>query len=297
MALACSSPLFGQQLQDHATNSSQRVAAALYSSGTRLFTKKDLEDIEQQLRQSYTMKRFSLRQINGRIIQISNPMFQAKNPICKPYVKFQEYWQLVKAQPHGPPTEMSLCSYTVDWEDQTTRNSEGIIAQPIQVFDRFYLLWQNSKTCKQLTALLQDILGINAVKKVLCFGLGDFCLSMSEWVKKEHGSWDEKYDVENVMSCIIQHSMAATIAQLYSGNKTLPIFAQDPGYTELAEEILTKKEFEIVGTHGAGGFAEIDDETIIISPFINAPVKQIIADLARPVLIISTGFEVPNENE
>lgn len=100
-----------------------------------------------------------------------------------------------------------------------------------------------------------------------------------------------------MMGCIIQHSMALTIAQLYRGNETLRLLAQDPEYTEVAEEILTKKEFKIVGTHGAGGFAEIDEDSIIISPFAAAPVKQIIADLARPVLIISTGFEVFNNNE
>jgi len=60
--------------------SSQR-AADLYSSGTRLWTKEDLEDIEQQLRESYAMERFSVRRIDGSIIQISNPMFQIQNPI------------------------------------------------------------------------------------------------------------------------------------------------------------------------------------------------------------------------
>jgi hypothetical protein len=167
----------------------------------------------------------------------------------------------------------------------------------MQVFDEKHLLWQNSKTCKHLAALVEDILGKNTVKKVLCFGLGDFCRSAPEWLKKQHGSWDEKSEVENVMGCIIQHSMALTIAQLSRGNEPFPLFAQDPEYTEVAEEILTKKEFTIVGTHGAGGFAEIDEESIIISPFAAAPVKQIIADLARPVLIISTGFEVFNGNE
>lgn len=60
--------------------SSQR-AADLYSSGTRIRTKEDLEDIEQQLCQFYAMERFSVRRIDGRIIPISNPMFQVQNPI------------------------------------------------------------------------------------------------------------------------------------------------------------------------------------------------------------------------
>ncbi|KAL5357617.1 hypothetical protein BJX96DRAFT_144876, partial [Aspergillus floccosus] len=98
------------------------------------------------------------------------------------------------------------------------------------------------------------------------------------------------------MGCMIQHSMALTIAQLCRGIETVSLFAQDPDYTKVAERILTKKGFRIVGPHGAGGFAEIDEESIVISPFAAAPVKQIIADLARPVLMISTGFEVFNSN-
>lgn len=159
------------------------------------------------------------------------------------------------------------------------------------------MLWQNSKTCMHLTALVQDVLGNRTVKNVLCFVLGDFCRAAPEWLKRQHGSWDESSEVKNVMGCMIQHSMALTIAQLGRGNETLPLLAQDPDYTKVAEDILTKKGFKVAGTHGAGGFAEIDDDSIIKSPFAAAPVKQIIADLARPVLIISTGFEVFNGNE
>lgn len=202
----------------------------------------------------------------------------------------------MKAQPNGP-IETYLCSYIVDWTNQTARNFRGLIAQPMQVFDEKHLLWQNSKTCKDLTALVQGVLGTKIVKKVLCFGLGDFCRSAPEWLKKQYDSWDEDLEVENVMGCMIQHSVALTIAQLCRGNETLPLIAQDPEYTEVAEDILAHKEFKIIGTHGAGGFAEIDEDSIIISPFAAAPVKQIIADLARPVLIISTGFEVFNSNE
>ncbi|CAP95580.1 Pc21g06830 [Penicillium rubens Wisconsin 54-1255] len=275
--------------------SSQR-AADLYSSGTKLWTREDLKAIEQQLGQSYIMDRFSVRRIDGSIILISNPLFQVQNPIWKPYIKYQEYWQLVKTQPSGP-IETYLCSYIVDWSNQTARNFRGFIAQPMQVFEEKDLLWQNSTTYKQLAALIQDLIGTNTVKKVLCFGLGDFCRSAPEWLKEQHGSWDETSDIENVTGCIIQHSMAITIAQLCRGNETVPLLAQDPDYTELAEKILTNNGFKIVGPHGAGGFAEIDEESIVISAFAAAPVKQIIADLARPMLIISTGFNVFNSNE
>jgi hypothetical protein len=59
---------------------SQR-AADLYNAGTKLWTREDLKDIERQLGQSYTMARFSVRRIDGSIVQISNPMFQIQKPI------------------------------------------------------------------------------------------------------------------------------------------------------------------------------------------------------------------------
>jgi hypothetical protein len=185
----------------------------------------------------------------------------------------------------------------VDWSNRTARDFRELIADPSQVFDEKDYLWQNSITCKRLAALVQDLLGTNIVKKVLCFGLGDFCRSAPEWLRKQHDSGDGTSDVKNVMGCMIQHSMALTIAQICCGNGTISLHAQDPEYTSAAEEILTKKNFKIVGHHGAGGFAEIDEESIVISAFAAAPVKQIIADLARPALIISTGFEVFNSNE
>lgn len=202
----------------------------------------------------------------------------------------------MKTQPNGP-IETYLCSYIVDWTNQTARNFRELIAQPMQTFNEKHLLWQNSKTCKHLTALVKDVLGKNTVKKVLCFGLGDFCRSAPEWLKRQHDFWDENSEVENVMGSMIQHSMALTIAQICCVNERVSLLAQDPDYTELTEDILTKKEFKIVGTFGAGGFVEIDDDSIIISPFAAAPVKQIVSDLARPTLIISTGFEVFNSNE
>lgn len=55
---------------------SSQKAADLYKSGAKLWTKEDLKDIEEQLEKAYTMERFSVRRIDGSIVQISNPMFQ-----------------------------------------------------------------------------------------------------------------------------------------------------------------------------------------------------------------------------
>ncbi|KAJ5719696.1 hypothetical protein N7493_007274 [Penicillium malachiteum] len=271
----------------------QKVAD-LYNSGARLFTKEDLEDIEDQLRQSSTMKRFLVRRLDGNITRISNPYFRDQNPIWKPFVDYKGYWQLVKENSDGP-TKTSLCPYTVDWIKKT---NQTFLPQPMQVFDEKRLWWQNSKTCRHLTALIKDVLCGRTVKKVVCFGLGEFSRTLPQWLKDEFKSWDEEDDVRHATSSMIQHSMALTIAQLAraSDNEMLPLLTQDPEYSKTTEDILIEKGFKIVGSHGAAGFAEVDDDSIVISAFPDAPIKQIIAELARPVVFITTDFSDFNDD-
>lgn len=98
---------------------------------------------------------------------------------------------------------------------------------------------------------------------------------------------------------MVQHSIALTLAEFYRNNGLgeVRLLAQDPDYTEKTEEMLRDSGFSIVGRFGAGGFAEIDDDTVVFSAFVEAPLKQIIADIARPALIISTGPDVFNNSE
>lgn len=57
--------------------SSQRVAD-LYNSGTRLWTKSGLHDIEQQLERSATLDKFTIHCVDGSQVQVKNPHFGAQ---------------------------------------------------------------------------------------------------------------------------------------------------------------------------------------------------------------------------
>ncbi|OQD98626.1 hypothetical protein PENVUL_c069G07780 [Penicillium vulpinum] len=85
------------------------------------------------------------------------------------------------------------------------------------------------------------------------------------------------------------------LSQPWNGVNTW-VFGHTHYSTEFKEKGI-RVEFKIVGPYGAGGLAEIDEESIVISASAAAPVKQIIADIARPMLIISNGFDVFNRNE
>lgn len=60
--------------------SSQR-SADLYRAGLKLWRKEDLLDIEQQLAQSETAEKFTVRRIDGSVVHIKNPMFGVSKPI------------------------------------------------------------------------------------------------------------------------------------------------------------------------------------------------------------------------
>lgn len=60
---------------------SSQIAANLFENGSKLWTKNDLRDIEQQLAQSETHEYFTVRTIDDTVVSIKNPMFGERFPI------------------------------------------------------------------------------------------------------------------------------------------------------------------------------------------------------------------------
>ncbi|KAF4943685.1 hypothetical protein FSARC_14852 [Fusarium sarcochroum] len=274
--------------------SSQR-AANLHNQGHKLWTKHDLRDIEQQITQSVNRKIFTVRAIDGNIVSMKNLNYGERHPIWKPYVKYQEYWQLVNTPPSGPP-ETYHCSYLVDWANETARDFRGIMSNANLVFEETKIQWKQSQSCKLLESQLRDQLGAGKVTKIICCGLGDMYRKPPEWFKRRTGS---TADVDVVRPSMVQHLFALTMTEVLRNmsGEEVKLLAQDPDYTKDTIEILETNGFSVVGQFGAGGFAEIDDDSVVLSAFIRAPLKQIIADIARPIAIMSTGFTAFNDQE
>ncbi|KAJ2985915.1 hypothetical protein NUW58_g5282 [Xylaria curta] len=286
----------------HWKTSSQR-AADLYDSGVKLWRKEYFVGIEQQLAQSYTSEKFTVHRIDGSIVHIKNPMFGVQKPIWKPYIKLQEYWRLVRSKPDVSP-EAYNCTYLVEWANQTVRNYEGPMEDARLLFETSQQHWNTSATCEVFKSQFRNLLSGNGnakkVKKIVCFGLGDINFKpLDSWrIKNSFKPEDEREpETSLVGGALIHHAMALTVAGIArscakTGGTGVRLLTQDPGYSDETRDMLRKIGFEVVGEHGAGGFAELDDESVVISAFTAAPVKQIIADLARPVAIICSGETV-----
>ncbi|KAF2014359.1 hypothetical protein BU24DRAFT_213450 [Aaosphaeria arxii CBS 175.79] len=261
---------------------SSQLAANLYNGGGKLWTKDDLRDIEQQLAHSDKHEFFTVRLIDGTEGRVKNEMFGEKQPIWQPRVKYQEYWRLVDVQPKGPP-EIYRCSYLIHWENISVPKFLGVLDDSDILFEEAKVAWDKSSSRSLFKSLLENTFVIEKVTKIVCFGLGDMCRNPPEWYKP---------DTNPSRRSKVQHSIALTMAEICrasTGNE-VQLLAQDPDYTESSINVLQKHDVSIVGHYGAGGFAEVDNNSIVFSAFVQAPLKQIIADIARPLIIITTRF-------
>lgn len=291
--------------------SSQRVAD-LYDSGVKLWTKTDLQDIERQLERSNEVDRFTVRGVDGRIVQIKNPLVGVQKPIwyvsaglpsvyvpfsyvisadktCRnPSISFKEYWKLVTGEFDGDPDAL-YCSYVVGWKNQLARDFRGNIEDWQRLFESKSQLWNASITCMSFMKRLGEVLVAQKVTKIICFGLGDIARQPPEAYTASGQEAETDSHGAEIHPGMIQHAAALTMAEevrrLCGGSVRL--LTQDPQYTDDTQEYLRTKGFEIVGKFGAEGFSHIDDQCIVFTAWPAAPVKQIVADIARPVAFIT----------
>lgn len=88
---------------------------------------------------------------------------------------------------------------------------------------------------------------------------------------------------------ILQHALILSLRDylLEKGSSHVdeyPCYAQDPAYSDRDKAVLGS--LGITTLEDPNGFLKADDHSIVLSFYPNVPVKQIIADLCRPAVII-----------
>lgn len=64
----------------------------------------------------------------------------------------------------------------------------------------------------------------------------------------------------------------------------VPCYAQDPAYSDVDKAVF--KEFNIEVLEDPDALLEVDDSSIVYSKSPNIPVKEIVADIAQPAVLI-----------
>ncbi|KAI1410445.1 hypothetical protein F5Y13DRAFT_192306 [Hypoxylon sp. FL1857] len=275
---------------------STQKAADLYRSGQKLWIASDLERIEYELSHCKDMPSFTLRRFDGSLVSVKNPMYGVANPIWRPQIIFQDYWYLmIQDNPQAQlrdtlPYSFPYYSYFIEWENRTFGNFIASEApSPDTAFEKVKEEWERSPSCDLLKRQLATVLGERKITKVLCFGLGDILLSS----ERALGS---RYDLEMAIldqkKRLMQHMFGLTIATAARAGmgENVELFIQDPAYTQKGKKVLEKAGFTIVGDHGAGGLSKIDDNSAVFCCCGTLPMRQLIADLARPAIIVGGTF-------
>jgi len=138
-------------------------------------------------------------------------------------------------------------------------------------------VWEASDHCAQLKSLLASA-GIPAgTNKVVAFA----CSTLT---------WREEPGVKS--NSIGQHALALTIRDFLASQRgqhdgdggEVGCFAQEPTYTEIDERIL--QEVGVTVLDDPRGFLEVDEASVVISSSPDIPLRQIVADIARPAVMI-----------
>lgn len=159
--------------------------------------------------------------------------------------------------------------------------------------------WNNRLDAKRiLTTILETQAISGSVNKVVCFGLGSFEREEVERRKRDRG-FDDDSNAGGAptpatyarLSAMTQHAVALTIAAVLGrrfrkDEKPLPVYVQEPAHTSLDKEFLARKGFHLIGGWGSVGFTLMDDDSFIFTSCPSFPLKQIVADTAKPAAMI-----------
>lgn len=130
--------------------------------------------------------------------------------------------------------------------------------------------WINSEECKSITAALMASTIPDKITKIIAFA----CCTWSGCEAFHERS-------------IKQHAMTLTIKNVLQSlnvDKDIRCYAQDPVYTDADRAVLEGEGIHVL--EDPHGFLEVDDSSVVISFSPNIPVRQIVADVARPAIMI-----------
>ncbi|KAH9901896.1 hypothetical protein F4778DRAFT_738052 [Xylariomycetidae sp. FL2044] len=261
----------------------------MYESGAKLYAKDMFRDMEAHLARDPKPKTIMLRSMNDVIGEeeihfpddpyynslISDPVFQ----------KIQDLVSEAETRGYAPRGDKTISRYSralTLGRVSPTRESSMTYEQLRAEWDRASADWQRSEARARLESIFRDHACVApTTSKVIGFGLGP----LEEWVPE-----DRKLDWTPKRRSITQHLAAQTIASVLCERLgragPLPVVLQEPAYTELAKRLLRDRGFEVVGGHGLLGFAAVDEDTVVCSCACNVPVRQIVADIARPAAML-----------
>ncbi|EFY90504.1 hypothetical protein MAC_03498 [Metarhizium acridum CQMa 102] len=267
----------------------------LYDAGTPFFTKEMIQLAQDQVDQiaegSISPEKVDRLGFDGKMhSQCFPPSFFTKieDEILFPIVGYNSFESLTMLPPNRLGDNLFI-SVRISGLYRSINELPDISQDDARcAFDKCFDLWEQGEEWADLKERIRPHLSRLPVTidKIIGFGLGVLttetrCNVDNEWVKR----------------CSEQHALMLTLAKMFrehTGN-SVKCFAQDPAYSNTCKDILGKRGVDIV--HGDTGFLLVDENSIVLSFSPNVPVRQVIADLTRPAMMVCNLISKPTRTE
>ncbi|KAI1147807.1 hypothetical protein F4825DRAFT_436192 [Nemania diffusa] len=138
--------------------------------------------------------------------------------------------------------------------------------------------FEASEEAAAIANMIRNELKNCTVDKVIAFGLGRI-----GFIRDERSQTFYEHAAARVVASVVRE---------VSSSPTVVLLSQEPLYTEVCRDVLSEFGIEIIEGLGAKGFALVDDNTIVLTHNPGFPLREIVADLARPALISMKGARV-----
>jgi hypothetical protein len=192
---------------------------------------------------------------------------------CRAHLKHHLWWAGIRKE--RPP----FCSLVIQHPSLkfNTKTKEPVNPWPTQplekvaeTFQKHAQDWRETEVAKKLVQILTTHAATHQITKIAGLALGPI-----------------SHHYEKSPRCYIQHALLLTLRKwLADQEKTEDVvcYAQDPCYRSVDRDVLKEHGVEVIDDPRA--WLEIDDESIVFSVSPNVPVKEIVADIARPAIVI-----------
>jgi hypothetical protein len=160
-------------------------------------------------------------------------------------------------------------------QKMNNENQNWSLEEMQENFKAIRYTWTASVSHTRLQQCLQQINLQSPITKVVAFALGSM-ENIDEREKLERSTY------QHALLLSIVDFLRARVNVSASGN--LRCYIQDPAYGSVDQSML--QGLGISTIDDPEGFLEVDEETVILSCNPDVPVRQIIADIAAPAIII-----------
>ncbi|KAK0715347.1 hypothetical protein B0H67DRAFT_645110 [Lasiosphaeris hirsuta] len=139
--------------------------------------------------------------------------------------------------------------------------------ETLEGFQRERTKWDTGRQCEELRRVLRSA-EIPRVGNIVAFACGTMHLMEHDGFRAERA---------------LQHALILTLRD-FLGLSEGKCLARDPSYEDADKKVLSDEGITVVDD--AHGFLAVDNESVVFSAYPDVPIRAVVADIARPAVMI-----------